>query len=47
MKRVSEIGVLFWLCLKRVSGIGVLIGCVDACFRNRGFDWLCWNVFQR
>ena len=27
--------------MKRVLGIGVLIGCVETCFRDRGIDWLC------
>ena len=27
--------------LRRVSDIGVLIGCVEMCFRDRGIDRLC------
>ena len=29
------------LCMKRISEIGVLIGCVETCFRDRSIDWQC------
>ena len=41
LKRVSVLGVFDGRSVKHVSEIGVLIGGVETCFRDRGIDRLC------